>query len=80
MTQQFYTQIAFCLLPMADKSLLTCVPLFVRVKEVTKSGVAEMQEDIVHRTIRVMREIHKQDFDEYVAKIKGETKNEANSI
>jgi hypothetical protein len=80
MTQQnYYTQIAFCLLPTADKSLLTCVPLFVRVKEVTKNGVAEMQEDIVHRTAKVMREIYKQDFDEYLTKIKG-VKNETNSI
>jgi hypothetical protein len=76
MTQNYYTQIAFCLLPTADKSLLTCVPLYVRVKEVTKNGVAEMQEDIIHRTINVMREIYKKDFDEYIAKIKGETKNE----
>ena len=76
MKQDFYQQVAFIGLRNPDGSLLLSVPLYVKVGEVNKNGMTDMQEEMMHRVSEVMIKRYERQIGEYMANLKkGESSN-----
>lgn len=54
MAQEFYQKVAYIGLNNPDGSLMLNVPLYVKVSEVNKNGMTDMQETIMHRISEIM--------------------------
>lgn len=61
MAQEFYQKVAFIGLRNPDGSYLINVPLYVRVTELNKNGMTDMQEELIHKiSEKMMRRYEKQ--------------------
>lgn len=71
-----YQKVAYIGLRKEDGSYLMGVPLYIKMSDVNKSGLSDMQEDAVRRITDVMMKRYEQQFAEYVNSLK-QKKNEA---
>jgi len=65
-----FTQVAFIALRNKDGSMLTDVPLYVKVSEVTKNDISAEQECLLHKISAVMIRRYEKQISEYFAKEK----------
>ena len=70
MTQELYQKVAYIGLRNPDGSYLLDVPLYVKVSEVNKSGMTDMQEELMHRISEVMIRRYEKQISEYMAGLK----------
>jgi len=70
---EFYQKIAYIGLRNPDGSLLLNVPLYVKVSELNKNGVTDMQEELMHKISEVMIRRYEKQISEYMANLKMET-------
>ena len=67
-----FTQVAFIALRNKDDSLLTDVPLYVKVSEITTNDVSTEQEQLLHKISAVMIRRYEKQISEYFANQKKE--------
>lgn len=67
---EVYQKVAYIGLRNSDGSYLLNVPLYIKVSEVTKSGLTEMQEELIHRISEVMIKRYGNQIGEYIANSK----------
>ena len=72
MKQEFYQQVAFIGLRNPDGSMMLNVPLYVKVSEVNKNGMATGEEELIHRISAVMVKNYEKQIGEYFARLKKE--------
>ena len=63
---------AFIGLRNPDGSMITGVPLYVKVNEVNKGGVTAGQEELMHRISEIMIRRYEKQISEYFANLKKE--------
>lgn len=71
-----FQKVAYIGLRNNDGSYLMNVPLYIRVSEVTKNGLTEMQEELVHKISEIMMKHYDRQILEELEKRKKENKNE----
>jgi hypothetical protein len=77
--KEYYQKVAYIGLRNPDGSMMLNVPLYVRVSEVNRNGMTDMQEELMHRISEIMIERYEQQISEYMASLKkGEVGNETN--
>ncbi len=77
MQQEHYQKVAYIGLRNEDGSYMLNVPLYVKVSEVNKNGVTDMQEELIHRISEIMMKRYEKQISEHIAKLKkGEQKDE----
>lgn len=74
--EENYQKVAYIGLRKDDGSYLLNVPLYVKVSELNKNGLTDMQEELIHRIADIMMQRYQQQISEYMGKQK-EVKNEA---
>lgn len=67
---ELYQKVAYIGLRNTDGSFLLNVPLYVRVSEVTKNGMAETQEELIHRISGIMMRRYEKQIGEHIANLK----------
>ncbi|MCL2540822.1 MAG: hypothetical protein FWE53_05400 [Firmicutes bacterium] len=65
-----YQQVAFIGLRNPDGSFLLDVPLYVKVSELNKNGMTNMQEELIHRVSDTMIKRYEKQISEFVSKQK----------
>jgi len=70
MDKGFLQKVAYIGLRNADGSMMLNVPLYVRVSELNKNGVTDMQEEVMHRISEAMIRRHEKQISEYMANLK----------
>ena len=68
--QELYQQVACIGLRNDDGSLMTGVPLYVRVSEVKANGLTQMQDELIGRISEVMIRRYEKQIGEYMANLK----------
>ena len=76
LVSEMYQKVAYIGLRNADGSYLTNVPLYVKVTELNKNGLTDMQEELIHRISSIMLQRYQQQFSEFVGKKKTEKAKE----
>lgn len=77
MEEQHYQKVAYIGLRNPDGSYLINVPLYVKVSEVNKNGITDMQEELIHKISEIMMKRYEKQIGEYIASLKkGEKPNE----
>ncbi len=71
-----YQKVAYIGLRDTDGSYLMNVPLYVKVKELNKNGVTDMQEELIHRISEIMMKRYEKQIGEYIASRKEVKANE----
>lgn len=74
--EENYQKVAYIGLRKDDGSYLLNVPLYVKVSELNKNGLTDMQEELIHRIAEIMMQRYQKQISEYMGKQK-EVKNEA---
>lgn len=72
---EYYQKVAYIGLRNPDGTYMLNVPLYVRVSEVNKHGVTDMQEELIHRISDVMMKHYDRQIREYIAETQGEKKH-----
>ncbi len=72
-----YQKVAYIGLRNKDGSYLMNVPLYVKVSEFNKSGLTDMQEELIHRVSEVMIKHYERQISEHINSLKKEKKDEA---
>lgn len=76
MEREYYQKVAYIAFDNNDGSLLINVPLYVKVSELNKNGVTDMQEELIHRISEIMIKRYEKQISEFISKLKKEqTKN-----
>ncbi len=73
-----YQKVAYIGLRNADGSYLVNVPLYIKVSEVNKNGLTEMQEDLIHRISEIMMKRYEKQINEKFERRKKENKIDEN--
>lgn len=73
-----YQKVAYIGLRKEDGSYLMGVPLYIKMTDVNKSGLSDMQEDVIRRITEIMMKRYEQQFTEYVANLKKKKSQESN--
>lgn len=80
-TQEHFQKVAYIGLNNPDGSMLLNVPLYVKVTELSKSGVTQCQEQIIHRISEIMIRQYEKQISAYFQKLKKEQrKNESDTV
>lgn len=72
---EVYQKVAYIGLRNPDGSFSLNVPLYVKLSEVNKHGISEMQEELIHRITEIMIGRYQQQIVECIEKKKGGKKN-----
>ncbi|MDR1092738.1 MAG: hypothetical protein LBL66_01155, partial [Clostridiales bacterium] len=67
---EHYQKVAYIGLRNPDGSMTLNVPLYVRVAEVNRNGMTDMQEELMHRISEIMIERYERQISEYMASLK----------
>lgn len=67
---EFYQKVAYIGLRNTDGSYLLNVPLYVKVSEINKNGLTDMQEELIHRISDVMMRRYEKQIGEHIANLK----------
>jgi len=79
MEQIHYQKVAYIGLNNPDGSLMLNVPLYVKVNELNKNGMTDMQEEVVRRISEIMIRRYEKQISAYMANLKkGESENASN--
>ena len=73
-----YQKVAYIGLRNTDGSYLVNVPLYIKVSEVNKNGLTEMQEDLIHRISEIMMKRYEKQINEEFERRKKENKIDEN--
>lgn len=65
-----YQKVAYIGLRNSDGSYLMNVPLYVKISEVNKNGMTEMQEELIHRISEIMTRRYEKQISDYIANFK----------
>lgn len=72
-----FQKVAYIGLRNPDGSYLINVPLYIKVSEVNKSGLTDMQEDLIHKVSEIMMKQYEKQIGEKIVDLKKEKeKNE----
>ena len=71
MTQENYIEVGIYAMRNADDSLLVDVPVYVRVAELRKSGLAAEEENLVHKISAVLMGQHNKKILQRLTGLKG---------
>jgi hypothetical protein len=75
---EFYQKVAYIAFDNKDGSLLINVPLYVKVSEVNKNGMTDMQEGLMHRISEIMIRRYEKQISAFMENLKKEqVKNES---
>jgi hypothetical protein len=74
MKGEYYQKVAYIGLQNPDGSMLLNVPLYVKVDELNKNGMTDMQEELIHRISGVMTQRYERQISEYMAALKNKQK------
>lgn len=69
-----FQKVAYIGLRNEDGSYLMNVPLYVKVSEVNKNGLTQMQEDLVHKISEIMMKRYEQQINEEIERKRKEKK------
>lgn len=69
---EYYQKVAYIGLRNPDGSYLMNVPLYVKVSEVNKNGITQMQEELIHKVSEVMMKRYDRQIAEHIANLKKE--------
>jgi len=72
MAQELLQKVAFIALRNPDGSFMLNVPLYVKVSELNKNGVTNMQEELLHRISTVFISRYEKQIGEFMANIKSQ--------
>jgi len=67
---EFYQQVAFIGLRNPDGSMMLNVPLYVKVSELNKNGMTDIQEELMHRISEIMIKRYEKQISEYMTGLK----------
>lgn len=67
---EFYQKVAYIGLRNTDGSYLLNIPLYVKVSEINKNGMTDMQEELIHRISDVMMRRYEKQIGEHIANLK----------
>ena len=67
---EFYQKVAYIGLRNQDGSYLLNVPLYIKVSEINKSGITDMQEELIHRISEIMMRRYEKQIGEHIANLK----------
>lgn len=67
MKQEYYQKVAYIGLNNPDGSMMLNVPLYVKVNDVNKNGMTDMQEELIHRISEIMIKRYEKQIGEYLA-------------
>lgn len=71
-----YQKVAYIGLRKGDGTYLINVPLYIKVSEVKKNGLTEMQEDLIHKVSEIMMKRYEKQIGEKIVNLKkGEIEN-----
>lgn len=76
MQRDFYQKVAYIGLRNSDGSYMLNVPLYVKVKELNKNGMTDMQEELIHRISGLMMKRYEKQIAEYMASVEKSKKEE----
>jgi hypothetical protein len=78
MKSEFYQKVAYIGLRNDDGSYMLNVPLYVKVAELNKNGMTDMQEELIHRISSIMLKHYEREISGFFARKsnKGEKRNE----
>lgn len=62
-----YQKVAYIALRNPDNTYLLNVPLYVKVSEVNKNGVTDMQEELIHKVSEVMMRRYEKQLNAFMA-------------
>lgn len=65
-----FQKVAYIGLRNNDGTYLMNVPLYVKVSEVNKNGLTDMQEELIHRVSEIMMKRYDKQISEYLANSK----------
>lgn len=77
MAKEIYQKVAYIGLRNPDGTYLINVPLYVRVSELNKNGMTDMQEELIHRISEKMMKRYEKQISAFLASQKGEINNES---
>lgn len=79
--QEHFQKVAYIGLNNPDGSMLLNVPLYIKVTELSKSGVTQSQEQLIHRISEIMIRQYEKQISAYFQKLKKEQrKNESDTV
>lgn len=67
---EFYQKVAYIGLRNTDGSYLLNIPLYVKVSEINKNGMTDMQEELIHRISDVMMRRYGNQISGHIANLK----------
>lgn len=67
---EFYQKVAYIGLRNTDDSYLLNVPLYVKVSEINKNGLTDMQEELIHRISDIMIRRYEKQIGAHIANLK----------
>ena len=74
MQRDLYQKVAYIGLRNPDGSYMLNVPLYVKVKELNKNGLTDMQEELIHRISGLMMKRYEKQIAEHMANLKNQKK------
>ena len=72
MNGEYFQKVAYIAFDNRDGTLLINVPLYVKVSELNKNGVTDMQEELIHRISEIMIKRYEKQIGEFISKQKKE--------
>ena len=72
-----YQMVAYIALRNPDNTFLFNVPLYVKVSEVNKNGVTDMQEELIHKVSEVMMRRYEKQVSAFMTSDKGKEDHNA---
>lgn len=63
---EYYQKVAYIGLRNPDGTYMMNIPLYIKVSEVTKNGVSQMQEDLLHKISDIMMKRYNKQITEYM--------------
>lgn len=76
MANDLFQKVAYIGLRQPDGTMMLNVPLYVKVSELQKSGMTEMQEKVIDRITEIMIKRYEKQLSEYFASLKEKSKKE----
>lgn len=77
---EMYQKVAYIGLRNPDGSYLMNVPLYVKVSELNKNGLTDMQEELIHKISSIMLQRYEQQFAEFINSKKLEKSEQAKML
>ena len=75
---EFYQKVAYIGLRNPDGSFFANIPLYVKLNEVSKNGISQQQNQIIHTISEIMMQRYEKQLSEFITNKKKGAKNNAN--